>query len=56
MHHLKITIDIPVSEQIGKLSEAEAKEAAKQAYISARKAIINWTQYNENDYTFEIED
>jgi len=55
MNHLIITIDLPVDERLGKLTESDAAEAAKQAYKAARKVILNFTQYNEDDYTFKIE-
>lgn len=56
MNHLKIEIDLPVDERMGKLTEHEAKEAAAQAYRAARRALVNFTVYNENDFTYKIED
>jgi len=55
MKHMIINIDIPVTEKFGDLTEHEAKEAAKQAYIAVRKSLPQWTAYNENDVTFKIE-
>lgn len=56
MNHLIITIDLPVDERQGKLTEYEAQEAAKQAYKAARSSISSFTKYNTDDYTFKIED
>lgn len=56
MNHLIITIDLPVDERLGKLQQHEAEEAAKQAYIAARKALAHFTLCNWNDLTFKIEE
>ncbi len=55
MNHLKITIDLPVDERLGKLREHEAKEAAKQAHKAARVSLLHFTAFNEDDFTFVIE-
>lgn len=55
MNHLIITIDLPVDERLGRLDETEAEEAAKQAYKAARRALTNFTKYDEDDVTFKIE-
>lgn len=55
MNHLIIAIDLTVSETQGKLTEHEAEEATKQAYKAARKAVCNFTAYNESDFAFKIE-
>lgn len=56
MNHLIINIDLPVDERLGKLTGSEAKEAAKQAYKAARKALAHFTNYDEDDYIVKIED
>lgn len=55
MKHLIITIDLPVTEKFGELTEAEAKQAANDAYKAARAAVLHWTPYNKEDFTFKIE-
>ena len=55
MNRLIIHIDLPVDERLGKLTEDDAKEAAKQAYKAARRALVNFTPYNADDFTFKIE-
>jgi hypothetical protein len=57
MKYLIITIEIPVDEtRGGLLTLYEAKESAKQAYKSARKALQQFTLYNEDDFSFKIEE
>jgi len=55
MKHLIITIDLPVSEKVGDLTEEEAQRAANEAYKAARSAIIHWIRYDKDDFTFKIE-
>lgn len=55
MKHLIVRIDIPVDERREPLTLSEAKEAAKQAYKAVRKALPQFTAYNEDDFSFEIE-
>ena len=55
MTHLIITIDLPVNESREPITSSEAKEAAKQAYKATRKALPQFTAYNEEDISFKIE-
>lgn len=55
MKHLIITIDILVIEKFGELTEEEAKEAGKQAYIAARESLPHWTNYDLENLTIKIE-
>ena len=54
MTHLTITIELPVDTKNCKLTEAEAKWAANEAYKAARKSLAYWTPYNKEDFTFKI--
>ena len=56
MNHLIITIDLPVDERLGVLSEGEAREAARQAYKAVRKTFPHFTMYDETNFTFKIEE
>lgn len=56
MTHLIITIELKVSDNYANpLVDFEANEAAKQAYKAARKALTQFTAYDENDFEFTIE-
>lgn len=56
MKHLIITIELPVGKRCEPLTLSDAKEATKQAYKAARKALPQFTMYNEDDFSFKIED
>lgn len=54
MTHLTINIEIPIDCKGNPLEEHEAEYAAFEAYKAARKAILYWTQYSRDDFTFKI--
>ena len=56
MKHLIITIELPVDESMYSLTEQDAKEAAKQAHKAARSALPQFTPYDEDDFSYKIED